>query len=591
MLTAEPKGYGSNWYATTRVDSSVRPRLSMELDVEVCVIGAGIAGLTVACEVARRGWSVVVLEAKSIAWSASGRNSGVVLPGFGIGVDALIERVGLDSAKALWAMSEHGAAYVRRVATIMPGASLSEDGWLHVSKTDHPGALAHEAALLAGEFGVMVEPWPADRVREALNAPRYFHGLHYPRGFSLHPLNYALGLADAAEALGARIFEDTPALEIDPAGVRKRIVTGESRIRAAHVVLAGGVHLGELAPQFTDTLLPVYDTVVVTAPLGDELAETIRYPGAVSDEIDPAGHHYRVIDGERLMWCGRSSVQPGNPHRQGEALLRQIRHTYPTLSGVKVEHAWVGVSGHTVHGMPQIGEITPGLWLLNGFGGHGINTATMGGELVARAIVDNERAVEMFAPFPLVWAGGAFGRIAQQVSGWSRQLQDAVGGMLAKRRGAARARPDAALAPQAAAAALPDTMAEVPVAVAEREPPLAQPQFAEPVEPPVVVHEFTEPAQAPVPLPEFLEPVRPPVANPAIVDRIRALVTGPETAATEAPSADVAAPVIPRRPKRGPKRRKTPLLLQQSAPHSTGDGSGPADAPAPLDPSLADKKI
>src|SRR5689334_15419078 len=116
MLTAEPKGYGSNWYATTRVDGPVRPRLSMELDVEVCVIGGGLAGLTVACEVARLGWSVVVLEAKSIAWSASGRNSGVVLPGFGTSVDALIERVGTDAAKTLWAMSEAGAEYVRNAA-------------------------------------------------------------------------------------------------------------------------------------------------------------------------------------------------------------------------------------------------------------------------------------------------------------------------------------------------------------------------------------------------------------------------------------------------------------------------------------------
>ena len=96
---------------------------------------------------------------------------------------------------------------------------------------------------MAGEFGAAVEPWPADRVREALHSPRYFHGLHYPRGFSLHPLNYALGLAAAAEAAGARIFEDTPALEIDPAGVRKRVVTSHSRVRAAHVVLAGNVHI------------------------------------------------------------------------------------------------------------------------------------------------------------------------------------------------------------------------------------------------------------------------------------------------------------------------------------------------------------
>src|SRR5215213_7096044 len=105
MLTAEPRAYGSNWYAATRVESPVRARLTVELDVDVCVIGAGLAGLTVAREVARLGWTVAVLEAKSIAWNASGRNAGVVLPGFGVSADALIERIGLAPAKALWARS------------------------------------------------------------------------------------------------------------------------------------------------------------------------------------------------------------------------------------------------------------------------------------------------------------------------------------------------------------------------------------------------------------------------------------------------------------------------------------------------------
>ena len=122
MLTAEPKAYGSNWYAATRVEGPNRARLTVELDVDVCVIGAGLAGLTVANEVARLGWSVVVLEAQSVAWSASGRNAGVVLPGFAVGADALIERVGLEQAKALWARSEAGAEYVRNAARDMPGA-------------------------------------------------------------------------------------------------------------------------------------------------------------------------------------------------------------------------------------------------------------------------------------------------------------------------------------------------------------------------------------------------------------------------------------------------------------------------------------
>ena len=97
MLTAEPKAYGSNWHAATRVEGPARTRLTVELDVDLCIVGAGLAGLTVAREVARHGWSVVVLEAKSVGWSASGRSTGVVLPGFSVSADALIERVGLTT--------------------------------------------------------------------------------------------------------------------------------------------------------------------------------------------------------------------------------------------------------------------------------------------------------------------------------------------------------------------------------------------------------------------------------------------------------------------------------------------------------------
>ena len=189
----------------------------------------------------------------------------------------------------------------------------------------------------------------------------------------------------------------------------------------------------ELTPQFANTLLPIYSTAIVTAPMRDRLAEAIRFPGAVSDEATPAGHHYRVVDG-RLMWSGQSATWLGNPRRRGEALARQIGRTYPALRGIKAEHAWIGVAGQTVHGMPQIGEITPGLWLLGGFGGHGIAATAMAGEMVARAIVDSDRAWQMFSPFPLIWAGGVAGRAAQQVSECWRRGRETVEQSLARRR-------------------------------------------------------------------------------------------------------------------------------------------------------------
>ncbi len=435
MAAIDPTAYGSSWYAATVAASPARGPLAAELDVDVCVIGAGLAGLTVAREVARRGWSVAVLEAQRVAWNASGRNNGFVLPGFGAGPERIIDRVGRDHAKALWALSEAGAEYVRATIreTKMPGAELVEGGWLHVSKTDNDDETEAHADLLAGTFGAAAEFWPAERVRAALRSPLYFSGIHHKRGFSIHPLNYALGLAAAAEASGARIFEKTPALDIDPGGVRKRIITPSARVRASHIVLAGNVHIGSLMPMLARTLVPVSTYAIVTAPLGPALREAVSYRGAVSD-TERADNHYRIVGGDRLMWSGRSRTWRGNPQRYVKTLLRDIRRAYPQLAEVKAEYAWTGMMGNTVHRMPQIGELSPGLWLLSGFGGHGLNTTAMGGQVIGRAIVDGDQAWRLFSPFDLVWAGGGLGRVAVQTYYWSYRTRERIDGWLARRR-------------------------------------------------------------------------------------------------------------------------------------------------------------
>ena len=151
-------------------------------------------------------------------------------------------------------------------------------------------------------------------------------------------------------------------------------------------------------------------------------------------------HHHRVVEGGRLLWSGQSGAWLGKPQRHANKLIRQIRRTYPALRHVKADHAWIGVAGQTVHGMPQIGEITPGLWLLGGFGGHGLNTTAMGGEMLARAIVEGDTSWQMFSPFALVWAGGKFGRVAQHVSDWAHRRFERAEGFLARRRDRKRRR-------------------------------------------------------------------------------------------------------------------------------------------------------
>src|ERR1043166_762935 len=244
-MTEAESPYGPTWYAATMAAVPERRTLSHDLDVDVCVVGAGLAGLTVAREGARRGWSGAVLEAQQVAASASGRNGGFVSPGFSERIEAVVERVGLLRARELWALSEAGVEYMRRqiAESEMPGVQ-ARDGKLSVRRIDDEQALIDHAAMLRVDFGAEVEAWPTDQVREVLRSPHYFQGLHSPKAFHIHPLNYALGLAAAAEKDGARIFENPSALSLDPAGVRKRVATPKGTVRARHVVLAGGTGIG-----------------------------------------------------------------------------------------------------------------------------------------------------------------------------------------------------------------------------------------------------------------------------------------------------------------------------------------------------------
>ena len=430
--------FGASWYAARAASAFERPRLSFDIDVDVCVIGGGLAGLTAAREVARRGWSVAVLEARRVAWNTSGRNCGFVVPGFGGDARHMVERVGLARAQALWKLSEAGVDYVRAAIrdAAMPGVDPVA-GWLDVSKVDNGDALLATVTLLGQEFNADIEGWPTERVRAALKSETYFHAIHYRDAFHIDPLAYAYGLANAALAAGAAIFEETPALEIDPSGVRKRIATPAGRVRAAHVILAAGAHLGALAPSLAETVLPVTGYVAVTAPLGDRLAEAVAFAGAVSD-TRLADSHYRIVDGDRLMWSGSGGLVPRGPRGAASHFKAAIARIFPQLGAVEFEHAWSSIMGFAVHGLPQVGEVVPGLWLAGAFGRHGLNTSAMAGELIASAITERDDRWRLFLPYELVWAGGALGRVVHHVGGWTLRKAEDLAASLARRREAVR---------------------------------------------------------------------------------------------------------------------------------------------------------
>src|SRR5882724_3429069 len=417
----------------------VRLRLSFDLDVDICIVGAGLAGLTVALEAARLGASIAVLEGRHVGWNASGHHLGTVMPGFGVPAGDLIERVGLEDARELWALSKEGADYVRATATeqAIPGIALTE-GALEVSNVDAGDTLISRLQTLGEDFETEVEGWQVDRVRDQLRTGRYFHGVYYPKAFQIDGRKYAHGLAAMARRAGVRIFEDTPVVSIDPSGIRKRVVTPSARLRASHIVLAGNVHLGAPLRRLSETLLPIWRYAAVTEPLGERLAETIAFQGSVmdSDGID----HFRIVDGDRLMWSSPETTWHARPARFGPAIQRRIATIFPQLGKVPIADVFGGAVGVTVHGMPQIGQLRKGLWVASGFGRQGLSTSAMAGLLVARSILWGDERWRLVSPFELVWAGGPTGRVAGHFIGMWTRSSSAAAGALARYRERARAK-------------------------------------------------------------------------------------------------------------------------------------------------------
>jgi len=412
----------ATYYAATAVAHRPRPRLATQIEAAVCIVGGGFAGLWTARALARRGYDVVVLEGRRIAGEASGRNGGFVAAGYAESLRHIIDRVGLDHARALYALSREGIELVRAaIAEGVPGVD-PVPGRLNVLRYDDAEGVKRQAELLAKHFDHDVLIWPTERVRETLKTRRYYQALHDADAFSIHPYNLALALADEIERLGGRIFEDSPAIDADLDGLRKWVATAGGRVRTQQVVFCGSAFIGEIFPALARAILPVATHIAVTAPIADKLAQTIRYAGGISDNRR-AGNYYRIV-GDRLLWGGRITTRTRPPRRLQRLMARDMASVYPQLKGVAIEYAWSGIMGYAIHSMPQIGMVRPGVWIASAFGGHGLNTTAIGAELVAAAIGERDDRWRLFIPYGLVWAGGGWGRRATQIVYRSMQMRD-----------------------------------------------------------------------------------------------------------------------------------------------------------------------
>ncbi len=381
---------------------------------DVAIVGGGIAGIATALHLAERGIEVVVLEQRSVAARASGRNDGQLLLGLGEHYHRIHGQFGADKARLLWDfLRDNHAALRTAIATHNIECGLQQEGGLRLAETAHEWTeLVTAAALLAAE-GKPHQLVPEPELARWLPAGVGFHGaLHLLGEAIVQPVQMVRGLATAATAAGAHIVQGADVVAIDGEAGDFQVRLRDQRALAANIV----VHCTSTLARELDrsgllarAVFPFRGQILATAALpAAVLAQFPRY--AMSSNFC---YEYFRIANDRFVIGGKRWSVPGeelglldddshNP-QVTRNLLDYVHAHFPPLRGIAFPHVWTGIMAGTPDGLPLVGALpgAPGTFALLAFNGYGLSFAFLAGRCLAEQIVAGtcpHPAMPLFAP-------------------------------------------------------------------------------------------------------------------------------------------------------------------------------------------------
>ncbi len=351
---------------------------------QVAIIGAGYTGLSAALHLAQASRDVVVVEAAAIGARASGANGGQVIPGVKHDPDTLESMFGAALGARLVATVAAGPDLVfELIRTHQIECDAVRTGWIQ------PAASPHALEPLATRVeqwqrrGASVELLTRAETTRLTGSQRYWGGWLDRRGGTVQPLSYVRGLARAAIAAGARVFTQTRAVTLAPAGGEWRITTPRGSVLSEQVIVATDAYTDPLFDRVRRSLIVVPSLQVATSPVPPELRGAILPHGqAVSDTCHLLRYFRMDATGRFVMGTrGRfGEVNRATPPRHHASAIAEI---YPQLAPLPLEYCWGGLVAMTRDHLPHLHELAPGLLAGLGYNGRGIAMATMMGRLLA----------------------------------------------------------------------------------------------------------------------------------------------------------------------------------------------------------------
>lgn len=399
-LSQPANGHVASYYAASANAHAPYTALEEAISCDVCVVGGGYTGLSSALFLAEAGFDVVVLEAQRIGFGASGRNGGQLVNSYSRDIDVIERQYGVDAARMLGSMMFEGGGIIReRIQRYAIDCDLREGGIFAALNQRQLKGLEEQKALWNRYGNDRLELLDRERIAVEVGSRRYIGGLLDMSGGHVHPLNLALGEAEAIRGLGGRLYEGTPALSIehtDPA----RIKTPKGEVVARFVLVAGNAYLNDVEPRLKARSMPCGTQVVATEPLSVAQREGLLPNGYCVEDCNYLLDYFRLTRDHRLLYGGGVVYGARDPD-DIEALIRpKLAKTFPQLKGVKIDYRWTGNFLLTLSRLPQFGRLAPNLYYMQGYSGHGVTTSHLAGRLFAEAVRGQAERFDAFASLP-----------------------------------------------------------------------------------------------------------------------------------------------------------------------------------------------
>lgn len=397
-------GHTTSWYAASLPEGldKLRDPLAGDAACDVCVVGAGFAGVSAAYHLSKAGQRVILLDAKRVGWGASGRNGGQLHPGFRQDLQWFAETIGESFAVKI---RDAGYAALAHIDGLINAHQIPCDrthGLITACRKTRDLDEESEAAAYAQErFGVAPPDFLSQSETEtALGTGGHVGGVHDMDGGHIHPLTFVTALADAAEAEGAVIHDGTDVTGIDANDLRVEVKTARGIVRAQQVVLTGNGYMRGLNKDTDARVLPITNFIVATKPIGAGQEGGILPDGDAASDTRFVVRYWRPTPDGRLLFGGGEKFSKAFPN-DIEAFVRpHLAEVYPELAGVEIDHAWGGTLAITQNRLPLIRRLAPRVTVAAGFSGQGVINAPFAGKIVADALTHDPALLDLMARLP-----------------------------------------------------------------------------------------------------------------------------------------------------------------------------------------------